>query len=58
VCLAVEVLSGAPDTDIKKAAKRKNFPKRMLISGLAGTASGAILPVMIKTFMASIGINL
>lgn len=57
ICLAVEVLTGVADTEVKKAAKRRGFPKRMLISGLAGTASGAVVPVLVKTFMSSIGIE-
>lgn len=57
ICLGVDILSGKVDTEEKKAAKRKNLPKRLLMSGLAGIASSAVVPAMVKTFLASIGIE-
>lgn len=58
LCIGVELMQGRTDTDSKRAAKKKNFPKRVLISGLAGLASQAIIPVMIKAVLSSIGIEL
>lgn len=57
ICLAVEVWSGAPDSEEKRAAKKRNLPKRILFSGLAGVASSAVVPAMVKTAMAAIGVE-
>ncbi len=58
ICLGVEILSGKADTEEKKAAKKRGLPKRILMSGLAGIASSAVVPAMVKTAMASIGIEI
>lgn len=58
ICLAVEVMQGRADTEVKKNAKKKNLPKRLLLSGLAGLTSQAIIPVMINKLVSSIGIEL
>ena len=58
LCLLVEVLTGTADTPEKKAAKKKAWPRRLLLSGLAGLASGSIIPVAIKAMFAPLGINL
>jgi len=58
LCLVVDLMAGIPDTEVKKAAKKKNFQKRMLFSGVAGIASGAVMPVVVKSVMASIGIQI
>ena len=58
LCLAVEVLSGTPDTPEKIAAKKKSWPKRMLFSALAGLGSGAIVPALVKIAARSMGIEL
>jgi len=57
ICLGVEVMAGKVDTDAKKIAKRNNLPKRLLLSGLAGVASSAVVPAMVKTAMAAIGVE-
>ena len=57
ICLAVEVMTGVADTDAKRTAKRRNLPKRFLFSGLAGISSQAVIPVLLKSFLASIGIE-
>ena len=58
ICLLVEVMAGNPDTEVKRSAKRNNLPKRFLLSGLAGLASQAVIPVVLKSLMASIGVQL
>lgn len=57
VCLGVDVMSGKVDTEEKKTAKRRNLPKRVLMSGLAGLASSAVVPTMVKTFLGAIGVE-
>ena len=58
VCLAVETMQGSADTPEKKIAKKKGFPRRVLFSGVAGLASQAVVPVLVKSLMASIGVQL
>lgn len=56
ICLAVEVMTGN-DTVEKRLAKRRNLPKRLLFSGVAGVASSVIVPSLVKSVMASMGIE-
>lgn len=58
ICLFVEVMQGKADTVEKKTAKKKGIARRLLLSGLAGLSAQAIIPVMIKSLMASIGVQL
>jgi len=57
ICLAVDVLSGAMDTATSKLGKRKRFPKRMLVSALAGVASSAVIPALIRFMFRPVGVD-
>ncbi len=57
ICLGVGVMAGNPDTEEKRKAKKNKLPKRILFSGLAGAASSAVVPAMVKTAMSAIGIE-
>ena len=58
ICLLVEVMTPAADTPERLAAKKKAILKRLLISGLAGLASGSVIPAAIKAMLAPLGIEL
>lgn len=58
ICGVVELFRGKVDTPEKRAGKKKTFTARVVVSGLAGLGSSAVIPVLIKKFMGTIGVDL
>jgi hypothetical protein len=58
ICAVVDLMKGKADTPEKIAGKKRNFTLRIVSSGLAGIGSSALIPVLIKQFLGTMGIAL
>lgn len=57
-CFGIEYLRGLAKTPEQKAAKKSQFMPRLLFSGVAGLASTAYIPGLVKTILVSVGVIL
>ena len=58
ICGVADLLRGRADTPEKKLGRKKAFTARIVLSGLAGIGSSAVIPVLMKQFLGAVGVDL